>query len=160
LSRGKNRLTFPTLTAVGTERIIDPNALDVPLVLICYAQATQAAGASIETALRARYADASALTVAHLVDLHSVPRMLRGVAEGILRNEYKQAVAGLAEGQMPYDYTIVLPDWDGSTVASFGLVDVDAHAGVAVFAPPGRLVGIDQGDDPASDALSMLEGLV
>ncbi len=150
-------MTYPALTAVGTDRVIDPNAIDVPLVLICYAQATQSAGEAIETAIRDAYPDATRLVVAHVIDLHSVPRMLRGVAEGILRNEYNKAVESLAEGQMPYDYTIVLPDWDGAAIASLGLENVDKHAGVAVFAPPGRLLGIDQSDEPASAVLRMLE---
>ncbi len=152
-------MTYPALTAIGTGRIIDPNAIDVPLVLICYAQAMQANGDAIEIALRDAYPDATRLVVAHVIDLRGVPRMFRGVAEGILSNEYDKAVAALGDGSAPFDYTIVLPDWDGAAIASLGLENVDKHAGVAVFAPPGRLLGIDQSDDAATAALRMLESL-
>jgi hypothetical protein len=152
-------VTYPSLTAVVTERVIDPNAIEVPLVLICCGQDTMTAAGAIETAIRARYPDPQALIVAFVGDLHSVPRMLRGVAEGVLRSEYEKAVEGLAEGQMPYDYAIVLPDWDGKAIASFGLDDVGERAGVAVFAPPGGLVGVAQGDDAAAEALRLLDGL-
>ena len=152
-------MTHPILTAVGTDRLIDPNSIDAPLVLICYAQATQAAGEAIEAAIRGAYPDAQQVVVAHVIDLHGVPRMFRGVAEGILRNEYAKAVEALTEGQMPYDYTIILPDWDGAAITSLGLANVDKHAGIAVFAPPGRLLGTDQGDEPASAALRMLESI-
>ena len=150
-------MTYPTLIAVGTNRVIDPNSIDAPLVLICYAQATQSTGEAIEATIRDAFPDAQQIVVAHVIDLHSVPRILRGIAEGMLRNEYRNAIETLAEGQMPYDYTIVLPDWDGTAITSFGLENVDKRAGVAVFAPPGHLAGIDQGDDPASAALRLLE---
>ncbi|HEX5370456.1 MAG TPA: hypothetical protein VFY10_13665 [Dehalococcoidia bacterium] len=152
-------MTYPVLTAVGTDRVIDPNVLDAPLVLICYAQATQVAGEAIEAAIRERYPDAHDLILAHVIDLHGVPRMFRGVAEGILRNEYKKAVEALPEGQLPYDYTIILPDWDGGAIAALGFEDLGKHAGVAVFAPPGRLAGTDQSDGAASGALNMLESI-
>jgi hypothetical protein len=149
-------VTYPSLTTVGTERTIDVNTLQVPAVLICYAQATQDGATAIELAVREKQPDVSSLLVAHVIDLRSVPRMFRGVAEGVLRGEYRKAVAELAEDEMPYDHVVILPDWDGGFIYATGLEDVSKRLGVAVFAPGGRLVGLEQSDKPVKGTLRLL----
>ncbi len=148
-------MKHPVLRAIGTDRVIDVSGLDVPAVMLCYAQATQDTASSIEAAIRARYPDAAALIVAHVIDLHGVPSMFRGIADGIMRGEFDKAVRELEQGQEAFDHVIILPDWDGSFVASTGLTDAGQRLGVAVFAA-GELVGVAQTEEPLDDVLRLL----
>lgn len=150
-------MTYPTLTAIGTGRTLDIAALDAPLVCICFAQATQTGTEAIEAAVRARHATATDVLIAFVVDLHTVPGLFRGIADGILKSEYEKAVAGLPPDQTPYDDVIILPDWDGGFIGALGFErDVSAQHGVAVFGTDGTLLGTAQGDGAAEATLSLL----
>ena len=147
--------TFPTLTAIGTSRVVDANDLPLPAVFICFAQATQGRADAVEAAVRARYPAADVL-VGHVIDLRSIPRILRAVAEGVLNSEHKKALAGLPAGETAEDYIVILPDWDGGFVDAVGLEGVGEELGVAVFARQGRLIGVDQSGDVPAAALRLL----
>jgi hypothetical protein len=149
-------MPYPSLEAVGTNRIIDIAALDRPAALICYAEATQYGAQPIEEAVRERYT-ASQVLVAHVIDLHSVPSLFRGVARNILNAEYEKAVAALPAGETAEDYVVILPDWDGAFVAALGLEDVTRQLGVAVFAQDGALLGLPQSGEIAPEVLRLLE---
>ena len=148
-------MPYPTLEAVGTERVIDIASLDRPAVFICYAEATQHGANAIEAAVRERY-DASRVLVAHVIDLHTVPRMFHAVARNILNAEYEKAVAALPPGETADDYVIILPDWDGAFVTATGLEDVTKRLGVAVFAGNGTLSGLASGETAAEETLRLL----
>jgi hypothetical protein len=152
-------MMHPVLTAVGTGRTLDVAALGVPVVVLCYSQATQDAALAVEAGIRANYPDASVLLIAHVIDLSGVPSMFRGIAEGIMRGEFDKAVGELATGQQAFDQVIILPDWDGGFVASTGLTDVGKRLGVAVFAE-GGLAGITQTEELFEDVLRLLAPLV
>jgi len=85
--------------------------------------------------------------------------MFRGIAEGIMRGEFDKAVRELAPGQDPFDYVIILPDWDGAFVASTSLADVSKRLGVAVFAN-GELVGIVQDEAPVEGVLNLVASVM
>jgi hypothetical protein len=127
--------TFPALTAIGTSRTVDVNSLPVPAVLICFAQATEKGAAAVEAAVRARFT-AKEVLVGHVVDLHSVSKLFRGVAENILNGEFKKAVEELPANETAEDFVVILPDWDGTFVRAVGLQDVDRKLGA--------LGGLDQ----------------
>jgi hypothetical protein len=149
-------MTYPALEAVGTERRIDVAALDRPAVFICYGEATQHGAEAIEAAVRERHS-ASDVLVAHVIDLHSVPSLFRGVARGILNSEYGKAVADLPPGEPPDDYVLILPDWDAAFITATGLEDVTKRLGVAVFALDGTLRGLAQGKDIEAETLRLLD---
>jgi len=130
-------------------------SLDIPAVMLCYAQSTQDAALPLEASFRARYSEPGAVLIAHVIDLHGVPSMFRGIAEGIMRGEFDKAVRELEPGQESFDHVIILPDWDGAFVASTGLGDVSKVLGVAVFAA-GELVGVAQAEKPLEDVLRLL----
>lgn len=135
---------------------MDVPALDRPAVLLCFAQATQHEADPIEAAVRERYTAAEVL-VGHVVDLHSVPRMFRSVAQGILDSEYRKAVAELPEGETAEDYVVILPDWDGAFVQAIGAPeDVSKRLAAAVFGRDGRLLGLLQGEDTAAKTVELL----
>jgi len=150
-------MAYPALETVGTQRLIDTAALDRPAVFICYAEATQHGAEAIEAAVRERY-PASEVLVAHVIDLHTVPSLFRGVAHSILSGEYEKAVAELPPGETAEDYVIILPDWDAAFVTALGLTDVTKQLGVAVFAAEGSLIGIAQVEDVAAETIGLLRG--
>jgi hypothetical protein len=128
-------MTYPPLSSIGTKRVVDVAHLDRPAVFLCFAQATQAEAGPIEAAIREHYTAAQVL-IAHVVDLHAVPGMLRGMAERIMTSEYEKAVQALPPGEAPEDYVVILPDWDGAFVMALGFTeDVSRRLGVAVFGP-------------------------
>jgi hypothetical protein len=147
---------YPTLEAVGSGRTIDVAHLDRPAVFICFAEATQGGADPVEAAVRARYS-AGQVLVGHVIDLHSVPSLFRGVARGILNQEHAKAVAELPGGEIAEDYVVMLPDWDGAFVNALVLEDVSQRLGVAVFAQDGTLVGTAQSDDVPGETLRLLD---
>ena len=148
---------IPALTSIGTNRTIDVTHLDRLAVFFCFGQETQHDAESIERAIRAQYSAAEVL-IGHVVDLHSVPRMFRGMAEGILKSEYDKAVAALSVGETAEDYVVVLPDWDGAFIKSLAFAeDVSKRLGVAVFGRNGTLLGTVQSTDSAPKAIELLE---
>ena len=152
-------MPYPTLEAVGSGRIINVASIDRPAVLICFAEATQHDADAVEAAVRARYTAALVL-VGHVIDLHTVPSLFRGMARGILNQEHARAVAELPPGESADEYVVMLPDWDGAFVSALGLTDVSLRLGVAVFAAGGTLVGTSQGTDVPAETIRLLEQAV
>jgi hypothetical protein len=148
-------MTYPTLEAVGTQRTIDVAALDRPAVFICYGEATRGGADAIEAAVRERH-PASEVLVAHVIDLHTVPSMFRGIARNILNSEYEKAVADLPPGETAEDYVLILPDWDAAFVTALGLEDVTKQLGVGVFAADGTPLGMAQGDGTPEETARLL----
>ena len=72
-----------------------------------------------------------------------------------MRGEFDKAVRDLEPGQVPFDYVIILPDWDGGFVSATGLGDVSKRLGVAVLAT-GKLFGITQAEEPLEDVLRLV----
>ena len=82
---------------------------------------------------------------------------MHGIARGIIEGEYRKAEQELPAGLAARDYVLILPDWDGDACRSLGFSGLDRRPGVAVITATGRLTGMDQGDDPAGAALSLVE---
>jgi hypothetical protein len=140
--------------------VVDFADLGSPAVMLCYAQATQDEAEPIESAIRRRYPDATSLIVAHVIDLHTVPGLFRGVAEGIMEGEFDKAARELPEGELPYNHVLVLPDWDGAFVGAVAFADdVSKHLGVAVFTSDGKLAGTAQGAGITEATLAMLSDI-
>ena len=149
---------FPRLTAVGTGRVIDVARIEAPVVLICFGQNSHAGANAVEEAVRERYPNARDVLVGHVIDLRSVPRMFRKVAESVMKGEFEKAAREVPAGQAPEDYVLILPDWDGAMIKAAGFEeDVATSLGVAVFDRGGRLVGVSQGADTAADVMRLLE---
>ena len=83
--------------------------------------------------------------------------MLRKVAEQLMKSSYKDAVEGLDPGKTPEEYVLILPDWDGDVLTPLGVEDVSKQIAVAVIDADATLVGVYQGEDPASHAVELLE---
>jgi hypothetical protein len=150
------RVPKVTLTAIGSGRKIDLRQTGTPTLLVCHGQNSADEATQVHSAVRERYPLASELMTASLVNLKIVPRMLRGVVEGVIRKAYNDAVGRLEKGQDPKEYIVILPDWDGSVTAALGLRNTASNAGIAILDGDGNLFEAYQGADLASTALSLL----
>jgi phytoene desaturase len=155
----KKRLPDVTIKAVGSGRQVSLQKIGKRAVLLFHTQETADQVAKINQAIRneACCADPATLMIANVVDLHSVPKLFRGMAEKAMSESYKQAVAVLPAGVEPEEYVVILPDWDGSVTKAAGLKDVNKTAGVIVLDTNGYIAEAYQGDDAMTVVLSSLE---
>ena len=146
-----------TLTSIGSGRKVKLDSIGVPAVLIFHGRNTSDAVRAVNGPVRDRYPGASSLLVASVADLHSAPRLLRGVVEAFIKDAYEEAVQELPEGWKPYDYLLILPDWDGKVTRAVGLDNTYRTAGVIVLDSQGIIIGVYQGKNLVSQTLALLE---
>lgn len=144
------------LTAVGSGRALDIAAPGVTTVLICFAQDTQKGIEAPENALRERWPDAQTVLIGHVIDLTKVPALFRKIAEGVLGNEYRKAVAALPTEQSwaPDDYVVMFPDWSGEVARAYGIADPNVAMSCVVLSRNGRVV------ETCSDPEALERGLI
>lgn len=145
-----------TLTSIGSGRKVKLDKIGTPAVLIFHGRNTSEAARTVNGPVRDRYPDASRLLVASVADLHSVPRLLRGVVEAFISDAYEEASQELPEGWKSYDYLLILPDWDGKVTRAVGLDHTDRTAGVVVLDSQGNITGVYQGRDLIGQTLVLL----
>jgi hypothetical protein len=151
------RAPSATLQAVGHGRKIKIDDIGAPAVLICVGRETSDQARPVVEAVRAKYPTAADAVIANVADARGFPKLLRKVAEQIMKSSYKNAVEGLDPGKTPEEYVLILPDWDGDVLTPLGVEDVSKQIAVAVIDRDATLVGVYQGDDPASHAVELLE---
>jgi hypothetical protein len=155
-----------TLVAIGSGRRVTLNRLAMPAVLLFLARETSNDGAPVIARLREEYPLASEVLMASVVDLHIVPRLVRGVAEAAMRLSYDKAVERFPQEFKPpqpgtpvdpADYILILPDWDAAVTRDFGMRNPARTPGLAVLDRHGAVVGLQEGGDLVQKALSSLE---
>jgi hypothetical protein len=146
-----------TLQAIGHGRKIKVDDIGVPAVLICVGRETSSQARPVVEAVRAKYPTVADVVIANIADVRGFPRMLRKVAEQLMKSSYKDAVEGLDPGKTPEEYVLILPDWDGDVLTPLGVEDVSKQIAVAVIDADATLIGVYQGDDPASHAVELME---
>jgi len=146
-----------TLKANGHGRQLTFNRLGVPAMLVFVARETSDQPGPVINTIRDTYPTAEELLIISIADGRAFPRIIRKVAEQIMKSSYNDAVKGLLPGRKPEDYVLIVPDWDGDLLNPLGIDDVSKTIAVAVIDAQGGLVGVYQGDDPATHALEMLE---
>jgi hypothetical protein len=158
-----------TLVAIGSGLRVTLNRLAKPAVLLFLARETANDGPPVNARLREVYPLASEVIMASVVDLHIVPRLVRGVAEAAMRLSYDKAVERFPlefkppEPGTPVDpqeYILILPDWDAAVTRAFGMRNPARTPGVAVLDRHGVVVGSQQGGDLAESALGYLEKIL
>ena len=149
------------MKAIGSGREISAETLAGHVsVLIFVNQDTQRDGRGIIKAIREEYPSAAEVLIATVVDLSSVPVILKGMAENMLKESYQKSTTRLAEGSDPAAYVIILPDWKGELLKAFGIKAVNKQPAFVVIDRSGLIAGSYQGDDPGAAATHMLTGLV
>lgn len=148
-----------TLKAVGSGREVTLNAIGKRTVLIFHTAESAENAQRINQAVRAvqEYQHFESVTIANVVDLHSVPKLFRSFAEKSMRESYDNAGKALPQGEVPQDYVVILPDWDGKATKGFGLGDTSQIVGLAVLDAQGGMIGTYQGNEPESRALELLQ---
>lgn len=146
-----------TLKAIGHGRALTFDKMGVTTVLICVARETSDKAPPVVTAIRERYPTAGEVTIVNVADTRSFPKLFRKIAEQIMKSSYNDAVKNLLEGRTPEQYVLIVPDWEGQVLAPLGVDDVTETIAVAVIDRSGSVVGVYQGDDPASGVLPLLE---
>ena len=151
------KLPGQTLTAIGSGREIQVRRTGVPIVLIYHSRNTAEIARKINNVIRDKYAKASDVLIASIVDMHFIPRLMRRVTEKMIASEYSKAIAELDEGQDPQDFIIILVDWNGKMTAGTGFDNTDDQPGLIVLDAQGDLVDIYQGDEPVQTALKLVD---
>lgn len=146
-----------TLTAISTGRKVTLNKIGAPALLIFHGRNTAEASKKINGPVRDRYPKASSLLIATIVDLHSTPRLLRGVVEAFIRDAVEEGIKELPKGWNARDYLLLFPDWDGRLTKSFGIKDPEKVVGLVVLDSQAKVVGIYQGKDLVNQALALLD---
>ena len=148
-----------TLKAAGSGREVTLDSIGKRSILLFHTADTSEEAQRINQAVRAvdEYQACTSITIANVVDLHSVPKLFRGFAEKSMRDSFEKASKSIPQGQDPQDYVIILPDWDGKTTKGFGLGDTSKVVGLAVLDEQGGVVGTYQGNEPERHALELLQ---
>ena len=146
--------------AAGSGRMVALGGFGVPAVVMCVTQQTGAGAAPLAAAVREKYPDISRVVMVTVVDVSSVPRLFRKVAEGTLGGRYNETAKGLDPGRDPADWVFILPDWEGTAAPGLGLGDPGKAMGVAVLDAAGRVAGTHEGEDGAAEpVLALLAAL-
>jgi hypothetical protein len=146
-----------TLKAVGHGRQLTFNAMGTTTLLVCVARETSDKAPDVVNTVRERWREASQVTIVNLADARPFPRLIRKVAEQIMKSSYNDAVKNLEPGLKPEDYILIVPDWDGHVLAPLGVDDVSKTIAVAVINKQGDVVGVYQGDDAPAQAVALIE---
>jgi hypothetical protein len=146
-----------TLKAIGHGREITFNRIGVPALLVCVARETSDQPPAVIEPVRERWPNASDVLVVSLADARPFPKLIRKIAEQIMKSSYNDAVKNLQPGRSPEDYVLIVPDWEGKVLAPLGIDDVSQQIAIAVIDGAGEVVGVYQGDEASSQAIAMLE---
>lgn len=155
-----NRAPDRTVTSLVSGRSIRLREPGGVLVLIFTNQVTGDQATALRMALRERFPDPGSVIIASIVDMHSVPRLMRKMAETALSNRYRELAAALGLGRDPAQYLVMCPDWDGKLAGEFGLSELESRLGVAVVDANGRVVGTRAGTDLLASVAGLVEPLV
>jgi hypothetical protein len=146
-----------TLKANGHGRRLTFNKLGVAAVVVCVARETSDQASPVVTSIREVYPTVDQAMIINLADTRPFPRLIRKIAEQIMKSSYNDAVKNLQAGRTPEDYVLIVPDWDGEVLAPLGIDDVTKTIAVAVIDAAGNVVGVYQGEDPGAHALALLK---
>ena len=145
------------LKAIKSERLIGPqNNPGEVLGLIFHGRETVQAVEDIQTLVRPEFPQASQLTLASVVDLSSVPRLMRRVIKPLLAQAIEDAYRRIPPEYDPADYVFLLPDWDGKVSKAYGVRNTDRVAAVVVIDSAGRITGSYQGPEPGPATLALV----
>jgi hypothetical protein len=147
-----------SLTAVVSQRTVSPHDTPGKLLLIFHSYETAALAGSVIAGLRDLHPDPQRLLIASVADLRVVPRLLKGVAEKIMRDAYAQAAQQVPRGQDAADHVIILPDWAGTVFDTYRVPQSNGQVALVLVDEGAVIGGSYLGDAPLEGALSLLDG--
>lgn len=150
------RAPAATLKAIGHGRTLKLDEFGVPAMLVCVARETSDHARPVVDAVREKYPKAEQVLIANVADLRGFPKLLRKVAEQLMKSSYNHAVEHLDDWKTPEQYVLIAPDWDGAALGPLGVGDVSKTIAVVVIDRDANVIDVYQGDEPAKAALEML----
>lgn len=147
-----------TLESVATKRQVGLKIANGRcLIMLFVGYQTAKASEKIVKAIRKQYPSLDTLQMINIIDMRPVPRLMRGVAEGIIKGAYETAKKQIPEGYNPEDYLILLPDWKGNTFNTYGIQDVSNQIALVMIDAKGIVRQIYQDAHPIPTCLTFLE---
>lgn len=148
-----------TLNALGSGRTFKLAALRGRIVLLLFVDHhTAYAARDLVERLRRAQPDHEKLTIAVVLDLHSVPKLLRSTAERFIEGTYTKAAALIPPPYDPADHLIMLPDWTGKLFEGYHIGDVSREIAAVIIDEAGVVTTVFQASDLADQALAYLAG--
>lgn len=163
MRQGSPANTFK-LTAVATGRVFNLADFRARYVLLLFVAPTNARS-SREAVIKVRktYPNFDQVPIAVVVNLRSVPGILRGTVERIMESAFREAAAEIPPGFDPADHLILLPDWEGTVTKAYRAEKSDRDIHMILVDPKGdidmSLSGISSIDVLVSHMKS-LDGLI
>lgn len=146
------------VTAVKSGRqVSQSDCSGVVLGLIFHGRDNYQAAVDVNTAVRPVFPSATKLTLASVLDLTVVPRVLQRAVKPMLEKAYDQAANQMPKGYDPADYVFLLPDWNGSLYKAFRVKNADKLAALVVIDGAGTVIGSYQGPQPGEVALKLVQ---
>jgi hypothetical protein len=144
--------------AIRSNRVVTPAALrGMPALLLFHNHLTLDAVRAVQEAVRRNHHRADQPFLASVVDLSSVPGLMRPMATSAMGIGYSQATALLPAGLDPADYVVILPDWNGRVTKAFDIANVSRQPALIFVDNAGRIRDRYQGDAPGEAAVRILE---
>ncbi len=145
------------LRAIPTKRKVEiPSALGVPMLLVFLAAQTATQIEDVVKNVRLQQPDPAKLLVVNVMDLRSVPKLLRKTAETVMRTSYEQAAAQMPDDFDPAEHLILVPDWKGKIFKAFGVQDAGKNLAIVALNAAGQISGHYQGEAIVPAALELI----
>lgn len=144
------------LQAVVSERPINLQNTNVPLLLVFHSYQTASQVGELIPAVREVYPHPEQALIASVADMRDVPRLFQGAAKKIMRSTYQQAAKQIPAGQNPADHIIILPDWQGNTFEAYHVPDTRSQLALVLIDPARTIHSSYQGPQPAQAAITLL----
>jgi hypothetical protein len=145
-----------SLTAVTSERQINPHNMPGRLLLMFHGYQTAVLVGSVVQALKEDYPDPEQLGMVSVVDLRAIPRLLHGVANKIMHDAYQQAAGQVPDGQNAADHIVILPDWKGVAFEAYQVPKSNDQVALVLIDEEHLIQGSYLGDEPLQGALALL----
>ena len=146
------------LTAVVSERTVSPQNTPGRLLLIFHGYETAVLAGSVIAGVREVHPDPQQLLIASVADLRVVPRLLKGMAEKIMRDAYQQAAQQVPPEENAADHVVILPDWAGTVFEAYGVPKSNGQVALVLVDEESQIGGSYLGDAPLAGALTLLDG--
>lgn len=147
-----------TITAVKSgRRVSQSDCRGTVLGLLFHGRENYRAAVEINTSVRPVYPSAAEVTLASVLDLTVVPRLLHRAVKPMLEQAYEQAAREMPAGYDPADYVFLLPDWNGALYKAFRVKNADKVAALVIIDGAGTVIGSYQGPQLGEAALKLVQ---
>ena len=141
---------FPTKRKVAV-----PPEDNVPTLLIFVGAQSATQIETVITGIRREIPDPETLLVVNVVDLRGVPKLMKGMAERVIRAAYDTAAKQIPNGYDPADQLILIPDWKGTIFKAYDVDNVNQQVHLVMVNGAGERMAAYSGDNPAAAGLEM-----